>query len=533
MVPRAGDFRAILAGLRVALWLQSSMPTSRTMIPPNRPTGIALATALGALCPGAVAMAQVGNGGPSAEAFQILYYTVDYDSEGNARRGRLMTETDLDGTFVNRARCECGQEIWARIVLQPGNYPNEQVRTFVGNRCDDAQTVVNPQLRPCVKLYESIPQAYRNGVDLLFHPVWLARGIDGTVQSVNDATAFGDCSFGRGDAGIWICVESNGQPDCQAEEFIIKGNQNENTPGEAKALSYDFDTPFTLPTNVRVESGDSAVITRWTNETPDPGGGFRVLCADASGNPLPGKGFSLRSITDVNLGTTYFTEENLCPGGPFTEVAMISVDPGDLPPDPIDPDPDPDPEGDPDDRDSAAGFDAWPDEPAAFMTTGGIDDSEAPGTGDTGTSGSTGDTDTDTDTDIDTDTEGEDEDGASTEAVAALETLDWAYVCSDHLPYNSNSTRVTGLENGRPYHFVLVAYDRSGNPVAASDVLTATPRETIDLWEQCELAGEVCGDGGYCACSADDVRPMGALGGLLGLLVGAGGVLHRRRRRRK
>jgi hypothetical protein len=525
------DFRGILAGLRVALWLQHTMVTSRTMVSPNRPIGIALATALGVLCPGAVAMGQEANGGPSAENFDIRYFTVDYDSEGNPKRDRLMVQQDLEGTFVNRARCECGQEIWARIVLQPGSYPNTQVRTFVGNRCDDAAGTFNPQLKPCVKLEEAIPQAYRNGVDLVFHPIWLARGIDGTQQSVNNATAYGTCEFGRGDAGIWICVESNGQPDCQAEEFIIKGNRNSNSPeGEAQPLSYNYDTPFSLPTNPRVESGDSAVITRWTNETPDPGGGFRVLCSDAAGNPVPGKGFNLRSITDVNLGTTYFTEENLCPDGPFSTVEMIDVSPDELPPDPVDPDPDPDPDtGDPgDDGDPTAGFDAS-DDPLAFQTTGDMEGDF----GTTGTTGTTGETDTgttgETDTGTGTDTEGE---AVSAAAVSALESLDWAYVCSDHLPYNSNSTRVSGLENGVPYHFMLVAYNRAGNPVAASEVMTAVPRETIDLWDACELAGEICGDGGYCACRADDARPMGALGGLLGLLVGAGGVLHRRRRRR-
>ena len=469
-----------------------------------------------------------GGGGPTADNFQILYYTVDYDAEGEPRRGRLMTEQDLNGSFINRARCECGQEVWARIVLQPGNYPNEQIRTYVGNRCDDAQGVPNLQIRPCVKLYESIPQHYRNGLDLLFHPVWLARGIDGTDQTVNNAVAYGTCDRGRGDAGIWICVESNGQPDCQAEEFIIRGDRSENVPnGTGGSLSYDFDTPFTTPTNVRVEAGDEAVIVRWTQDAPDPEGGFRVLCSDRDGNPLPGKGFTLRSITGLNLGTQYFTEENLCPEGPFSEVQMREVDPSQLPPDPI-PDPDPDPDGD--DRDPTAGFDAWPDEPVSFQETSGTgDDGETTGT--TGDTGITGDTGTTGGTDTDTDTTGGPT-GPSAAAVSALESLDWAYVCTDHLQFNSSSARVTGLQNEEPYHFLLVAYDRAGNPIAVSDVMTEMPRETFDLWDQCEIAG-VCGTGGYCACQADEPRAMGALGALLGLLVGAGGVANRRRRRRQ
>lgn len=512
----------------MALWLQNPMATSRTMSPPNRPTGIALATALGFLLPGAVAMGQVANGPPTADDFQILYFTVDYDEDGEPRRRRQMTQTDLDGTFANLARCECGQEILARIVLKPGSYPADSIRTYVGNRCDEAQGTPNLQTRPCVKIYDALPQAYRNGANLYFHPIWLARGIDGTQQDVSNATAHGTCAGGRGDAGVWICAESNGQPDCQADEFIIKGDRNENVQdGGSAALSYSLDPPLALPSNVHVESGDQAIIARWTHEAPDPAGGFRVLCSDANGNPVPGKGFSLNSITGINLGTTYFTEGNLCPDGPFTEVRQRELDPGELPPDP---DPEPD-TGDTDtdgDRDPTAGFDGWPD-PVSYMTTGGTDEGFTGTTGDTGTTGGTS-TGTGTGTgDTETSTGGEAT--ASAAAVSALESLDWAYSCTDHLPFNTNSARISGLENGQQYHFLLVAYNRAGNPIAASEVMTGVPRDTIDLWEQCEIHGEVCGDGGYCACSTETVRPLGALMSLLGLLFGAGGVLYRRRRR--
>jgi hypothetical protein len=85
--------------------------------------------------------------------------------------------------------------------------------------------------------------------------------------------------------------------------------------------------------------------------------------------------------------------------------------------------------------------------------------------------------------------------------------MDWAYVCSGFMAPASSSGRISGLENGVEYQVLVVAYDRSGNPVPASDVLTATPRETTDLWEQCEQQGGICGEGGFCNCRATHGTP--------------------------
>lgn len=109
--------------------------------------------------------------------------------------------------------------------------------------------------------------------------------------------------------------------------------------------------------------------------------------------------------------------------------------------------------------------------------------------------------------------------------------LDWAYVCTSHLAYNTKNVRIEGLENGKEYNFLLVAYDKSGNPLASNEVIRAKPVDTRDLWEQCHAQGDVCGESGFCNLS-ERGDPLLGLGALLGLGLGLGGLLRRSTRTR-
>ncbi len=503
-----------------------------------------LAIALGTFAPGAVAHAVP----PSSTDFVIWYYSTDEDGG----RGRRMTQQDLQ-QFVNQARCECGQKIEATVNLNNSSsgmaYDQSRIRTFAGSMCDVGQVGISTQNQPCVLLEDQLPNYYTKNPSMLFEPIWLSTGVSSTdSQSINTAVPLGTCESGRGEGGIWICVEDGMQTDCQVNEFIIKGTTNMNsqgssgstgttgttgTPTSAGGIVFDYDPPISYPTQFTASEGDGAVVLEWDFETQPEAAGYRILCANADGSPVDGKGVSRPNITAENNGTLYFTASNLCPDGPFGQGSGVGTTDGGG-----------SDGGGTDDGGSGTGSATSGD----FGTTGiGLlpDDGWAHGvlTGTTsGTGGETGASTSDTGTGSDgtgrfatgTSTGGSDTsgvtvpDGIDPAAAAAIQSLDWAYVCSDHLPSTTKRGRVDGLENGQDYIFLVVAYDTAGNPVVASeDLIIATPRETTDLWERCEQQGGVCGDGGFCNCTTGEDGPSpGSAWWALALLG-----LRRRRRR--
>lgn len=500
---------------------------------------------LGVLAPGAVAHAVPA----TAADFQIRYYTVDED--GN--RGRALTLQDLQ-QYYNRARCECAQLIEAQITLVSTTgeaFDPDRIRALVGPNCASGQQGNTNFNRPCVLLDDQLPNFYVNGPSFRFPAIWLSSGVeDGAVQGLSDAVPDASCNAGAGQAGINICVENGTQSDCQPDEFIIEGGQNINVPQDAMGnaggfLNFDYDAPLTVPSSFSDAAGDGAVLISWDKLTEGDINGYRVLCADADGNPLAGKGIQEPSLTDENQGTVYFTASNLCPDGPFDDTPEGDVD---NPSDEGDGGTD---DGGTDDGGSGDGgtsFGAY-DDPAWDLWSGAAQHGEFPtgtgtgtGTGgDTTGSGTTGDTTGGRDStatggstsdDSMTLTGGASGSGSSTGSerpAEGIQSLDWRYVCTGHIADSAQNGRVDGLENGVEYQFLVVAYDIHGNPVEVSDVLTVTPRETRDLWEQCEAQGNVCGDGGYCACTTagEDSKNGTAWLGMLVLL----GLVRRRRRR--
>ncbi len=557
---------------------------------------------------------------PVAEDFTVQYWTTNEDGE----RGRQMTSNDLRG-YVNKARCECGQAVSARVRLQSAEARDAvRVRTHVGTRCNEGESGNNIQARPCVVAIDDFTNAYTRNVDFEFNPLWLATGITrDSSRGIDEAEAAVGCDTQEGDGGIWICVESNGETSCQSEEFVIQGPQTEivDDNGMGQALSVDFRPPTVNATNFRAVGGDTSVVIKWENQTTTDVQGFRALCANADGSPVRGKGFSLSSVTAENRGTMYFTADNLCPDGPFDEVE-VTDEPDDVLPDPGGTGGTGGTGGDTDgDTDfgstGAAGFGAEPgvmhggggdccvagectdiactasvatvrgscantwDQTCADLAAdycqvcGGAgnccaenetaecsDDAcslavcqqggflsccvdrwtaecanEAKSMCDVCSAGTTGDmTGADTTDSTTTGSSGSSGSGSGTDTdgldTSGIESLDWAYVCSDFVAANGNSARINGLTNDQDYQVLLVAFDYAGNPVPASEVFTATPRETTDLWEQCNAQGKVCGTGGFCSCTSDPT-PEGTgwlmLTGLLGLLArrrrsSAGGV---------
>ncbi len=115
-----------------------------------------------------------------------------------------------------------------------------------------------------------------------------------------------------------------------------------------------------------------------------------------------------------------------------------------------------------------------------------------------------------------------------------IQSLDWSYVCSDHLANTTTNYRVSGLDNSKTYDIMVVAYDLFGNPVPVAYKQGVEPRETVDWWELCEKDG-TCGASGFCNISDRVERDGGRTGlGMLGVfgLIGLLGVATRTRRRR-
>jgi MYXO-CTERM domain-containing protein len=554
---------------------------------------------------------------PSAESFEITYFETDADGQPLVSP---MNVNDLQ-SYANRARCECGQLINARVryLTTMGAPDNVQVRTFVGNQCDQGQGSFNPQFPPCVLALDGFTNLYtqQNPPRISFQPIWLAHGIERNgEQDIESATAAGNCQNGQGNAGVWVCVENGSQTDCQAEEFVISGSQNSNVPDgeEQQGFSFDFQPPSVTVQNFEAEGGDGSLLVTWDQTSTSDVQGFRVLCADANGDPLPGHGFA---PDGPNRGTFYYTTQNVCPDGPFNAVPEGEAPQGGG--GPFDPSTTGDSGTGGNDTDGGStGFGVadhgatphggggecclmgpgpgctsasceytvcvynpaccdiqWSQTCADLAadlcpecggagdcclpnaTAGCYDDScqtqvcadnpscctvewsqacadaadacsvcqtPDPTGGATTTGAGTGGTDS-------SGTDGTGTDGDTTGGTSlpstGIESLDWGYVCSGHLPANTNRARVTGLSNGQQYQVLVIAYDRAGNPTAASGVLVATPQETTDLWEQCEGSGDICGDGGFCSCRTDRPQPAAGLAlALLGLL----GLTARRRR---
>ncbi len=468
---------------------------------------------------------------PSGSNFKIWYYK----TKENGERDRYFSGQDLTG-YINRARCECGQDISTRVLLSPamgGTYDNTKaIRTYVGSRCDVAVGTPQVQVKPCVKVYDGYANAYTKQINFSFGPVWLAGGIDTSAGGVDIGSAVpsGTCDVAQGDAGVWICIEDGMANDCQANEFQVTGTQNNNTTGTMTGgvmptggIHYDFQPPTNLPSDFSIDSGDGTVLITWKLLTTGDIAGYRVLCADADGNPLPGRGLDPPPLAQVNVGKLYFTKDNLCPEGPFGDDVPVATG-------------------------STTGTTTGTDTGGTDTdgtttdvtdgTTGGVfGDGDIVDGFEHATTGSSGGTTTTTTTATDDgggdppvrDTDVNDTENEHQDTPSGIMTMDWAYVCSPHIGGTSQKAKVTGLENDREYQFAIVAYDLAGNPVVASGdlPLTASPRETTDLWEQCEIDGNVCGDGGFCNCSLEDDGRSGAA--WLGVLAGFGA---RRRRRR-
>lgn len=534
-----------------------------------------LATSASAQAPSGGTMSNV----PPADAYSILYYLTDED--GN--KAGLMGQQHFI-QFVNKARCECGHQLQTlvRLKTKSGTVYDQttRVETFLGTNCATAELTPFGQFKQCAKFASNVVGDFVQGLERKFHPIWLSTGVDpsSTSRDPSIALSAGTCDNVFGQSGVWMCAQTNTMNNCQADEFFISGMQNANLPKNTGiGIAYDYTPPVVQPETIDSASGDGAVVVSWTlGGNPGDINGFRVLCEEAdTGKPPPGKGMARPALNKIPNGTIYYTKGNLCGDKPFSLYT-------------------PGPSantvtGSGDSTTSTSATTATTATTTTATTTAGFSPLfEASTGGTTGTTGgttgaTTGDTDSTTtmttaasecgnlvvegeeecdegpnnlpnqdclpgcirnicgDADRGPDEQcddGEENNGAdklcnsdcTLNISAGLKDLDWAYVCSDHLPFNTKSARITGLDNDKRYNFLLVSYDKFGNPAAFPTLVTATPVETYDLWDQCHALGDVCGESGFCNIAGDG-DPLLGLGGLTGLGLGLLGLRRRMRNR--
>lgn len=255
--------------------------------------------------------------GSARAGFEITY--VFTDDDGTPAPEQPLTPGDMS-TYSNQASCQCGHTWAARVRLDdttdPAIPPDAEVRTYVGASCDLGQAGTNPQASPCVELHAGLASDYADdGLLLPFEQVWVSSRVQGLdMQSVDAAEPRLPCNPDQnGSGGIWVCVESNGEPECQADEMVVKGNSSVN--GGASSIQYDHVPPLSTVTGFEVEPGEGAVLVSWDrSELPDISG-FRVLCADMDGNPAM---TAATEITEAPTGRArtngqlYYTAQNLC-----------------------------------------------------------------------------------------------------------------------------------------------------------------------------------------------------------------------------
>ncbi len=125
------------------------------------------------------------------------------------------------------------------------------------------------------------------------------------------------------------------------------------------------------------------------------------------------------------------------------------------------------------------------------------------------------------------------------EAVAGVFSLHPAFICSDRVQVGAGGTsfnaRITELENGVPYEFLVVAIDKSGNPSTPSQqqILAATPAPVVNPLSQFCQTEQDCPAGFGCAMADGRRRPLAETSALAMLGLGSALIAWRSSRRRK
>jgi MYXO-CTERM domain-containing protein len=369
----------------------------------------------------------------------LIYY---YMTDENGKKGRRLTFQDMT-QFVNRARCECNQKVIAEIQLKKGSTQIDQVQlqTFVGLRCDEAQAVFNPQLRQCLRLSVGFPNAFADRESFAIDPVWFAGGV---ALGADGKVANQDFPDAQPDGSCYAGQGASGIWMCAENGMQAQCQQDE------------FFITDTHNSNIPMDKTAAGLAYDFQPPVAPPSE-FKIIPGDRAVEVS----WDLESYGDIEGFRI------LCAHADGTPVAGKGASRRDP---------------------TAENIGDIYFTKDSLCPDGPFGESSGGGTGGSGSTSGGGGTGTGT--------------GGALPA-SGIASLDYDYICSGHLPKTTTRARIDGLVNGETFHFLVVAYDLFGNPVAASGVLEAAPEATNDLWDQCQLPefDGVCGERGFCHCS--------------------------------
>ena len=392
--------------------------------------------------------------------------------------GEFAPREELDNIqFMNLANCTCGDAEQAKFAVEfqlenpPGQLENENVEVYAGTSCDSDDITDRREL--------CIAQDGFADLDEL-------RGPEDILISVHDLvqTTAGSCNQAEESRWVYAIIDENndgiGKEDYTNKLEILTDTQ-----------------PPPAPDNLDASGAENGIRVSW--ELPSRSEDiwyYQLLCARADGSVDPADGLP-------RVDKQYLTGVDVC-----------GIDDGSTCPIPLDQvveEPDDDDGGDDGGDDGTGRADAGEGSAdASGLTALGDPPDAGPAADAGGDAGGGGDAGT----------------GECADLPGGLETLDPAFLCGEEASPSATSLRASGLQNGVPYHVVLVVVDRSRNPLAI-DLGEQTPRLVKDFWEDYKESG----GGARGGCSAGQAGLGGGIAVALALILGS--VLRRGSRRRR
>jgi hypothetical protein len=395
----------------------------------------------------------------------------------DGKGGFVAKDAEEERQFMNLANCTCGDDPDARFAVEfelvnpPATRLTEEVDIWAGTSCDSTDLEIRDR---CVEL-----DGFAEIDDL--------REVPEREVAVRDliGTSSGECNQEDSEKR-WVYA------------IIDEGNDgvNEEDGDHSFPLEIETDTrPPPPPLDIRASGAEGGIQVSW--ELPDSRTDdiwyFQLLCARADGSSAGEDDFP-------RADRQYTTSRDVC------GIADSATCP--IPLDELEEE-QPDDDDDDGDDDGTGGADAGSSSDAGFALRGGPDAGPDGGTGDAGTGGDGGPS------------------GECDDLPGRLEILDPDAICGESSSPSSTSLRASGLQNGVPYHVVLVVADRAGNPLAI-DLGEQTPRLVKDFWEDYKDQGGRAKGG----CTVAQAGLGGGVAIAFALLVGFGLRPWRRRRGR-